>query len=234
MSGSAHSGENAQTPDVPVAAESALRLSELELRHRKPVQYTIKRAFDVVAATLGLVVLSPLLLAIAIATRLTSNGAVLYRQRRLKRDGEVFTLLKFRTMVRGADERLEDVFHLNEASGPLFKSRQDPRITPVGRALRRAYLDELPQLLNVLKGDMSLVGPRPCLAHEADKYHTEMAFRFTVPQGMTGPWQTNGHHGIGFEEHLRVERTYVESWSLTLDLKILARTIPLVFRRTGA
>jgi lipopolysaccharide/colanic/teichoic acid biosynthesis glycosyltransferase len=195
--------------------------------------WSVKRLIDIVLASVALVLLSPVILAVAIAIKVSSPGPILYRQQRLMRRCKVFTMYKFRTMVNGADALVDDVFHLNEASGPLFKSRNDPRVTRVGRVLRRNFLDELPQLVNVLKGEMSLVGPRPCLLSELAEQPDVLAFRFMVPQGITGPWQTNGHHGITFEAQLREEREYVANWSLAADLTILALTIPLVLRRTG-
>jgi lipopolysaccharide/colanic/teichoic acid biosynthesis glycosyltransferase len=136
-------------------------------------------------------------------------------------------------MSNGAAKRVDEVFHLNHANGPLFKAKDDPRITRVGGMLRRSFMDELPQLINVLRGDMSLVGPRPCLPSEAAQMGGHVSFRFAVPQGLTGPWQANGHHALTFDEQMRVEREYVQSWSLAEDARILLRTIPLVLRRAG-
>ena len=150
------------------------------------------------------------------------------------KDGLEFGLFKFRTMVVGAEGMMDKVFHLNEASGPLFKVRRDPRITRVGRILRATFLDELPQLINVVRGEMSLVGPRPCLAREISEIESHVIFRFAVPQGITGPWQTNGHHRLTFEQQLEVERRYIESCSFANDLNILLRTIPLILTRGGA
>jgi lipopolysaccharide/colanic/teichoic acid biosynthesis glycosyltransferase len=149
------------------------------------------------------------------------------------KDWQEFTLFKFRTMVDGADAMFDRVVALNEASGPLFKCRKDPRITPFGRILRATFLDELPQLINVVRGELSLVGPRPCLLREAGQMEQEMYFRFAVPQGITGPWQANGYHALPFNDQLRVERDYVQSWSLTKDVAILLRTIPIVLRSQG-
>jgi lipopolysaccharide/colanic/teichoic acid biosynthesis glycosyltransferase len=147
--------------------------------------------------------------------------------------GRRFKLYKFRTMTNGAAQRVDEVFHLNHANGPLFKAKDDPRVTRVGKVLRRSFMDELPQLINVLRGDMSLVGPRPCLPSEAGQMPEHVSFRFAVPQGLTGPWQANGHHALTFDEQMRVEREYVHSWSLLRDAEILVRTIPLVLRRAG-
>jgi lipopolysaccharide/colanic/teichoic acid biosynthesis glycosyltransferase len=197
------------------------------------LQRAAKRAIDMLVAVSALLVLSPILLVIAIAIKTTSKGPVFYRSARLGEGGVTFTMYKFRTMIDGADALLDEVFRLNEASGPLFKSRSDPRVTTVGRFLRKHYLDEVPQLINVALGDMALVGPRPCLPTEARDHMDHLEFRFAVPQGITGPWQINGHHGITFEEQLRVEQAYVENWSVGTDIRILAKTVPLVIRRTG-
>src|SRR5439155_22723766 len=180
-----------------------------------------------------LILLSPLFLLIAVSIKLTSRGAVFYTQQRLKQNGSEFTLFKFRTMVTDAEARLDQVFHLNQASGPLFKLRKDPRVTRIGRILRCTFLDELPQLLNVVRGEMSLVGPRPILAREADQLEKQFLFRFAVPQGITGPWQVNGHYKVTIDDQLKAERDYVGSWSLRKDIGILLRTIPLVLRKAG-
>lgn len=201
---------------------------------RKRFQYRTKRALDLIIAWVLLAVLSPLLLLIAALVKLTSRGPVFYRQQRLMKDGLEFRLFKFRTMVDGAEGMLDKVFHLNEANGPLFKVRRDPRVTKVGRFLRATFLDELPQLLNVVRGEMSLVGPRPCLAREISDIETSVIFRFAVPQGVTGPWQTHGHHKLTFEEQLKVEREYIENWSLKRDFQILLHTLPLVLGKRGA
>ncbi len=201
---------------------------------RKRFQYRLKRAFDLMVAFVLLALLSPLLLFIAALVKLTSKGPVFYRQQRLMKDGQEFRLLKFRTMVDGAEGMLDKVFHLNEASGPLFKVHRDPRVTRVGRFLRATFLDELPQLLNVVRGEMSLVGPRPCLAREISDIETSVIFRFAVPQGVTGPWQTHGHHKLTFDEQLKVEREYIENWSLKRDLQILLQTLPLILGKRGA
>jgi lipopolysaccharide/colanic/teichoic acid biosynthesis glycosyltransferase len=188
----------------------------------------------VVGSAILLIVLSPLLLAVALLVKLTSRGPVLFRQQRLTRNGEEFTLLKFRTMVDGADNMLDKVFNLNEANGPLFKVRRDPRCTRVGRILRMTFIDELPQLINVVKGEMSLVGPRPILAREVADLPGRIVFRLSVPQGVTGPWQISGHHRLTFEQQLAAERNYIEHWSLAKDFGILFKTVRLVALRRGA
>ncbi len=199
----------------------------------RPLPLRFKRALDVVLAATLLTALSPLLLMVALLLWATSSRSVLYCQTRLGQGMKSFTLYKFRTMVDGADGKVDQVFHLNLANGPFFKVRDDPRVTRLGRILRKAFIDELPQLYNVLKGDMSLVGPRPCLPSEAHQHAAELAFRFAVPQGLTGPWQVNGYHLLTFDEQLRVERDYVESWSLGRDMAIILKTLPLVLTRRG-
>jgi lipopolysaccharide/colanic/teichoic acid biosynthesis glycosyltransferase len=202
-------------------------------RFQKRLQYRIKRLFDFVVSAVLLVLLSPVFLLIAVSIKLTSRGPVFYTQQRLKQNGIEFRLFKFRTMVADADARLEQVFHLNQASGPLFKLRKDPRTTRVGRVLRSTFFDELPQLINVLRGDMSLVGPRPILARERDQMEKEFLFRFAVPQGITGPWQVSGHYAVTITDQLQAERDYVATWSFTKDIGVLMRTVPLVLRRCG-
>jgi lipopolysaccharide/colanic/teichoic acid biosynthesis glycosyltransferase len=188
---------------------------------------------DILLASVGLVLLSPIFLGVIAAVKLSSPGAVFFLQERVGVGGRRFRLYKFRTMTNGAAQRVDEVFHLNHANGPLFKAKDDPRVTRVGKMLRRSFMDELPQLVNVLRGDMSLVGPRPCLPSEAEQMGEHVSFRFAVPQGLTGPWQANGHHALTFDEQMRVEREYVQSWSLAKDAAILLRTIPLVLRRAG-
>jgi lipopolysaccharide/colanic/teichoic acid biosynthesis glycosyltransferase len=189
---------------------------------------------DVVGALMLLVLSSPVLLVAATLIKLTSRGPILFRQQRLMKNGDEFTLLKLRTMVDGADSMLDKVFHLNVASGPLFKARRDPRCTRVGRVLRKTFIDELPQLVNVLRGEMSLVGPRPILAREVADLPGRVVFRLSVPQGVTGPWQIGGHHKLSFDEQLAAERRYIEHWSLTSDFAILIQTVRLVVLRLGA
>jgi lipopolysaccharide/colanic/teichoic acid biosynthesis glycosyltransferase len=203
-------------------------------RYSRHWQYRVKRLFDLVTASMLLVVLSPFMLLIALAIKVTSRGPILFRQPRLMKDGFEFTLLKFRTMVDGADGMLDKVFYLNEAKAPLFKVRKDPRVTRLGRVLRKTFLDELPQLINVVRGEMSLVGPRPILAREVSDLPGRVVFRFAVPQGVTGPWQTHGHHKLTFDQQLAIERTYIERWSLLGDLLILMQTVGLVLFRRGA
>jgi exopolysaccharide biosynthesis polyprenyl glycosylphosphotransferase len=194
---------------------------------------TLKRGIDLVVASLGLLVAAPFLLLVAAAVKLTSPGPVLFGQRRIGRRNAPFTMYKFRTMVQGADRMKAGLAHLNEAEGPMFKIADDPRVTPVGRALRRTSLDELPQLWNVLRGEMSLVGPRPLVPSEDDQvigYHRE---RLDLTPGLTGPWQVMGGTAIPFQEMIKLDYLYVSEWSLWNDVKLLIRTAPLVLRASG-
>jgi exopolysaccharide biosynthesis polyprenyl glycosylphosphotransferase len=196
-------------------------------------QQTIKRVFDLVVAGLLLVALAPVIAACALAVRLEGSGPVLFRQRRIGRYGREFTMHKFRSMVPDAEHHLAALAPRNQADGPLFKLRGDPRVTRVGRVLRAWSLDELPQLLDVLRGDMSLVGPRPPLRGEAANYGAWLPNRLRVKPGVTGLWQVSGRHRLSFEDYVRYDLFYVENWSLVMDLFILLRTIPTVLRRSG-
>jgi len=188
----------------------------------------------VVVAGLGLLLLAPLLVAVALAVKLTSPGPVVFRQERIGLRSRPFTLLKFRTMVVGADRLLDTLREHNEADGPLFKLRHDPRVTRVGRILRRYSIDELPQLVNVLKGEMSLVGPRPPLASEVARYEEWQLDRLEVRPGITGLWQVSGRSELSFEDYVRLDLFYVENWSIAYDLFILSKTIPLLVSARGA
>jgi lipopolysaccharide/colanic/teichoic acid biosynthesis glycosyltransferase len=189
-----------------------------------------KRVF----ATVVLVAAVPLLLLIALFVCIDSPGAVLYRQRRVGLDGRVFVILKFRSMVVGADALRDLLQPANEADGPLFKLENDPRVTGVGRWLRKLSLDELPQLLNVVAGDMSLVGPRPALPSEVATYDARTAGRLSAKPGITGPWQVSGRHSSSFEDYVSLDLDYVENRSFGGDLVLLACTVPVVLQRTGA
>ena len=194
-----------------------------------------KAVLDRALALAGLLLLSWFFVAIAVAVRLNSPGPALFRQRRVGRKGSGFTLYKFRSMYAGAEELLDSLSPRNEADGGvLFKLRQDPRITPVGGFLRRCSLDELPQLLNVLKGDMSLVGPRPPLPSEVAKYPDDIRRRLLVKPGLTGLWQISGRSDLSWEESVRLDLHYVENWTMTLDFAILWRTVRVVLRGKGA
>lgn len=193
----------------------------------------LKRGMDLVVATLALVVLSPLMLATSVAIKLTSRGPMLFRQPRIGRDGAEFELLKFRTMRDGADELKPDLIGLNEAGEGLFKIAEDPRTTPIGRFLRQTCIDELPQLLNVLRGEMSLVGPRPLVRDEDRRIEGWRRNRLLLKPGMTGHWQIFGSSRIPLAEMVKIDYLYAANWSLWQDTKILLRTIPYVLKRSG-
>jgi exopolysaccharide biosynthesis polyprenyl glycosylphosphotransferase len=194
-----------------------------------------KRLIDLTVALFALALLSPLLLIAAVAIKLTSPGPVLFTQERYGLSRRRFRMYKLRTMVADAEALQVTLESLNEASGPVFKIREDPRITPVGRVLRRTSLDELPQLFNVVLGDMSLVGPRPLPVRDVDRF-TEAALmrRFSIRPGVTCLWQIGGRSTLGFDDWIRLDLKYIDEWSLTLDMLILAKTIPAVIRGTGA
>ncbi len=196
--------------------------------------YFVKRTFDFVGACLLLLALSPLLLAIAAAVFISSRGPVIYRSVRPGIGGETFHCFKFRTMRNDADQIQADLESLNEASGPLFKIRDDPRMTRVGRFLRRYSLDELPQLVNVVMGQMSLVGPRPLPERDFERLEDWHKKRYLVMPGITGLWQVSGRSDLDFDDLVRLDFLYLERWSVGLDLSILLKTIPAVFARRGA
>jgi exopolysaccharide biosynthesis polyprenyl glycosylphosphotransferase len=194
----------------------------------------LKRTVDVVVAGVLLMFLAPLFAAIAAAIKLDSRGPVFFRQLRSGRAGRTFSIVKFRTMVDGAERDRFALAAENEVSGPLFKIRSDPRITRVGVKLRRWSLDELPQLWNVLRGDMSLVGPRPFVLHEASQISGWAGRRLDITPGMTGLWQVSGRNDIPFDEMVKLDYVYVTNWSLWWDFKILCQTLPVVLARRGA
>ncbi len=197
-------------------------------------QRTLKRVLDVAGSFCGILFLSPLLLAVAVAVRLDSPGPVLFRQKRVGADEKVFVCYMFRSMQRDAEVRQADLEDLNEAQGPVFKIKHDPRVTRVGRFLRRWSLDELPQLVNVLKGEMSLVGPRPLPVRDFLRMEESHKGRLGAVPGMTGYWQTSGRSDLSFEEMVRLDLYYIENWSLSFDLKIILKTLGAVLRREGA
>jgi exopolysaccharide biosynthesis polyprenyl glycosylphosphotransferase len=198
-----------------------------------PVSW-LKRAFDLVMGLVALVALSPAMIAIAILIRLDSPGPIFYGQERVGKDGVRFKMMKFRSMRQDADALLEQLRAQNEASGPLFKMRQDPRVTKIGRILRRTSLDELPQLFNVLLGQMSLVGPRPPVPSEVAQYEDWQLGRLRAIPGMTGLWQVSGRSDVPFHDMVRLDLHYIRNWSLWLDLEIILRTIPAVVGKSGA
>ena len=197
-------------------------------------QRVVKEVFDRASAAAALLVLSPLFALVALAVKVDSRGPVFYRQIRVGRDGRHFSMVKFRTMVVGADRLRAELEHRNEADGLLFKLRTDPRVTRTGRLLRRFSIDELPQLLNVLRGEMSMVGPRPPLPAEVDLYESHVNRRLLVKPGITGLWQVSGRSDLSWDEAVRLDLYYVDHWSPTMDLTIMAKTFSAVLRGSGA
>lgn len=193
-----------------------------------------KRMLDVVMSILCLILLSPILALTMLAIKIDSRGALIFKQTRVGKDGSLFTFYKFRTMYEGADQQKEGLLDRNEATGPLFKIKNDPRITRVGAILRKSSMDELPQLINVLNGDMSLVGPRPPVPIEVAMYSPSEMKRLLVTPGITGLWQVNGRSDVPFENMVRMDLEYMQNWSLLLDLKILLMTISAVISGKGA
>ncbi len=192
-----------------------------------------KRGFDIVFSLLALIFISPVLLMIAIVVKLDSEGPVLYISERIGRNGERFRFLKFRTMVKEADSLRGALLHLNERQGNLFKMSNDPRVTRLGRLLRRYSLDELPQFFSVLTGHMSVVGPRPCLTSEYARYTKEQRRRVQAVPGITGLWQVEARTDPSADAYFKLDIYYVENWSLWLDAKILLKTVLVVFAGTG-
>ncbi len=197
--------------------------------------FLVKRAIDIVGATVGLAVLSPLMVLIAVCVRLSSEGPVIFSQERYGRNKRRFRMYKFRTMVSNAEALQPGLEHRNEVRGPAFKIKNDPRITRLGKFLRRTSLDELPQLFNVLSGEMSLVGPRPLPQRDVSRFEEGWLMRrFCVVPGITCLWQINGRSDVSFDKWVELDLKYIENWSLMLDVKILLRTIPAVFKGAGA
>lgn len=231
------------SPGVMDVAETRLTLrltGGLPLLHVEKPQYEgtqrfQKQAFDFCFSLAALIATSPLLVAAAIAVKLTSKGPVFYPSERIGIGGKPFPMLKFRTMTDGADKHLDPLLALNEgAGGVLFKLRQDPRVTPVGRFLRRFSIDELPQFINVLKGDMSVVGPRPPLQREVERYDGDVNRRMLVKPGVTGLWQVSGRSDLSWDESVRLDLSYVDNWSMAGDLMIIAKTVKAVLTSHGA
>lgn len=221
-------------PRVSVRPLSGIPLLFVEEPELEGTKRVAKSVFDRVLAAVGLIVLLPVIVVIGLIVRLTSRGPALFRQVRVGLGGRRFVMWKIRTMTVDAEAQLIDLIHLNEHDGVLFKIRDDPRITPVGRFLRRWSLDELPQLWNVVRGDMSIVGPRPPLPTEVERYDHRVRARLLVKPGLTGLWQVGGRAGVSWEEAVRLDLYYVENWSLSMDAMILAKTVTAVLRRHGA
>ena len=200
----------------------------------KPYQMAVKRVLDILLAGAALAVLAPLLVFLALAIKATSRGPVMFHQVRTGLHGKPFEMLKFRSMVANAEELKERLACRNERTGPVFKMRNDPRVTRLGRIMRAYALDELPQLLNVLRGEMSIVGPRPPLPSEVDKYYSWQRRRFSVRPGLTCLWQVfPGRHHLPFEQWMSLDMQYIDTWSLGRDFSVILKTFPVVFKGGG-
>jgi exopolysaccharide biosynthesis polyprenyl glycosylphosphotransferase len=194
-----------------------------------------KRFIDIVGALTGIILLLPIFIIVAFLIKIEdSNGPVFFKQIRVGKDGKEFYMYKFRSMVSNAEEKLEELLQFNEIEGAMFKMKEDPRITNIGKKIRKTSIDELPQLWNVLKGDMSLVGPRPPLPREVEKYSTYQIQRLLVTPGCTGLWQVSGRSNIGFEEMIELDFYYISNRNLLFDLKIISRTIFVMFTSRDA
>ncbi|WP_233213686.1 sugar transferase [Mycobacterium hubeiense] len=215
----------------PVGGQPLIHVDKPQYEGAKRFQ---KRAFDVCFSVLVLVAAAPVMLAAALAIKLTSRGPVFYLSERIGLDGQPFAMIKFRSMVIDADQRLHEIAAQNDGNGVLFKMRRDPRVTPVGRFLRRYSIDELPQFINVLRRDMSVVGPRPPLPTEVDRYDHQVSRRMLVPPGITGLWQVSGRSDLSWEDSVRLDLSYVENWSMVSDLVIVASTLKAVVLGSGA
>ncbi|MBK7857910.1 MAG: sugar transferase [Archangiaceae bacterium] len=200
----------------------------------KPTQMAFKRAFDILSSGLALWVLTPMLLGVALLIKLTSRGPVLFRQTRVGLHGRPFRMLKFRTMRVDAEAMKAELMKQNEMDGPVFKMKKDPRITAVGRVLRKFSIDELPQLVNVLRGDMSVVGPRPPVPQEVAKYDTWQRRRLSVRPGLTCIWQVSGRNEISFEQWMYMDLQYIDNWSFSKDIELILKTFPIVLTGRGA
>lgn len=200
----------------------------------QPHQMAVKRLFDIVASSAALLALSPLLVTVALLIKLTSRGPIFFKQKRVGVHGKTFDMLKFRSMVVNAEELKARLEALNEQTGPVFKIKNDPRITRIGRFIRKYSIDELPQLLNVLRGEMSVVGPRPPLPKEVEKYAAWQRRRLSVRPGLTCIWQVSGRNQISFEEWMYLDMQYIDNWSLLTDLGLILKTVPVVITGSGA
>jgi exopolysaccharide biosynthesis polyprenyl glycosylphosphotransferase len=230
-----HAPSVVPAPPAPRRRDLGTVIAEIELQPRSQTARTAKRALDVAGGAAGLVLLAPLMLLCALLVKLTSRGPILFVQTRCGLGGAPFKFYKFRTMVEDAEDRKAELEHLNEMRGPVFKIRHDPRTTAVGAVLRKLSLDELPQLWNVLCGDMSLVGPRPPTPDEVEQYSRRQVQRLAVMPGITGLWQVSGRSEIpDFDKWIDLDLEYAQSWSLWLDLRIMLKTVFVVILTRGA
>ena len=222
-----------------LAKESISRLGDIQVidlftSPKMSYQLMVKRLIDMITSVILLVLFSPLFAIVSILIETNSKGPIFFKQQRVSYNGRQFSFLKFRTMIENAEELKKDLMALNEMDGPVFKIKNDPRTTKIGQFLRKTSIDELPQLINVLKGDMSLVGPRPPLPSEVLEYGLADRRRLSMRPGITCTWQVNGRNDISFEKWMELDRQYIDHWSLWLDFKILAKTIPAVLKGSGA
>lgn len=201
----------------------------IENKRNNALYEVIKRIIDIVASFIGLILLSPLMLIVSILIKLESKGEVIFKQKRVGLNGKEFYMYKFRSMVINAEELKAELESKNEMSGPMFKIKNDPRITKVGNLIRKTSIDELPQLINVIKGEMSLVGPRPSLQKEVEKFEPWMMERLKVKPGLTCIWQISGRNNIGFEEWMKLDIKYVRERSFKLDMKLILKTVLVLF-----
>jgi len=209
----------------------AIRVAEREVPRW---WWALKRTIDVVLGSLLLVLAAPIMILAGIAIVLVTGGSPFFAQERVGQYGRPFRMFKLRTMVKNAHELRDQLMHLNEVDGPVFKIRRDPRLHPLGGFLRRTSIDELPNLLNVVRGDMALVGPRPALPCEIEHYDAAAQRRLQVPQGITCLWQINGRSGVSFEHWMQLDNEYVDTWTPLTDIVIVVKTIPAVLRKDGA
>jgi len=221
-------------PRVRIRPVCGLPLMHMERPELRGIRRLAKAVTDWLGAALIVFFAAPVLLTAAVAVKLTSRGPVFFKQERMGRDGQIFKMLKFRSMVAGADRMVDELADESDGNGVLFKKKDDPRVTSVGRIMRRYSLDELPQLFNVLRGEMSLVGPRPPLESEVEQYGFDMRRRFLVKPGLTGLWQVSGRSDLSWDDSVRIDIRYVENWSFTFDLMILWKTVGAVLRGSGA
>ena len=205
------------------------RSSEVVTKEKSIIYKFSKRVLDIICSTIGLIILSPILLIVAILIKLESKGPVIFSQERVGLNGAKFKMYKFRSMVQNAEDLKEKLEKQNEMSAPMFKIKDDPRITKVGKFIRKTSIDEIPQLINVLKGDMSLVGPRPSLPKEVEKFEAWMLDRLSVKPGLTCYWQVSGRNNINFEDWMKLDLQYVEDRSFLLDLKLIFKTFFVLF-----
>ncbi|MFT4233987.1 MAG: exopolysaccharide biosynthesis polyprenyl glycosylphosphotransferase [Microbacterium sp.] len=211
-----------------------IRIESLSAPAQRRGAQVVKRGFDIIFALLALACIAPIAATIALAIKLDSPGSVLYRQERVGKNGQKFNMIKFRSMSTTAEDELEELLRANQGAGPLFKMRDDPRVTRVGRVIRRYSLDELPQFWNVLFGHMSVVGPRPALEREVQKYNARELRRLCVKPGITGPWQVSGRSDLDWHSSVTLDLNYVDHWSPARDLEYIARTVAVVVKPKGA